>query len=324
MQGFRDNMEDTHVANLQMPNHKSVGLFGVFDGHSGTKAAEWCATHIPNAIDQLNNFSEEEIKKKMIEVDQHYLESTGDLSNGATAVFCMVEKKSDHSENPFKVTVVNLGDSRCFVGSYSSPKFTCLTKDHKPGDPEEVDRIKAAGGYVARGRIDSLLSVSRAFGDHQYKSRKDLPPEKQKVIPVPDITRTELGPDNFLLVCCDGLITPQQAEEDGAGIFQFLHPKLSENADPAMVLSRLLKYILKSGSMDNMTVVVVEFKNGEYYHSENIDFIAGKCYEGNSTYLTAFSNDCKRNGKSVTEVKELWKKQAKNGKVDEESSDSDH
>jgi serine/threonine protein phosphatase PrpC len=35
MQGWRLNMEDSHIANLQFEKSKNHSLFGVFDGHGG-------------------------------------------------------------------------------------------------------------------------------------------------------------------------------------------------------------------------------------------------------------------------------------------------
>ncbi len=55
------------------------------------------------------------------------------------------------------------------------------TRDHKPFNNEERDRIEAAGGHVFMRRVDGDLAVSRALGDFQYKDAH-LPAAKCKVV----------------------------------------------------------------------------------------------------------------------------------------------
>jgi len=42
MQGWRLNMEDSHVANLKFMGNDKKALFGVFDGHGGREVAVYC------------------------------------------------------------------------------------------------------------------------------------------------------------------------------------------------------------------------------------------------------------------------------------------
>lgn len=42
--------------------------------------------------------------------------------------------------------------------------------DHSPKNPQEQERIAAAGGWVTNGRVNGVLGVSRSFGDIMYKS----------------------------------------------------------------------------------------------------------------------------------------------------------
>lgn len=41
--------------------------------------------------------------------------------------------------------------------------------DHKPAREDEAERIRAAGGFVIGNRVMAELSVSRAFGDSEFK-----------------------------------------------------------------------------------------------------------------------------------------------------------
>lgn len=49
------------------------------------------------------------------------------------------------------------------------PRIRVMTEDHKPVDAEERQRIEAAGGFVAGGRVDGSLNISRALGDQKFK-----------------------------------------------------------------------------------------------------------------------------------------------------------
>jgi len=64
---------------------------------------------------------------------------------------------------PDFIYCANAGDSRavaCVKG-----QTTELSRDHKPEDPEEINRITKAGGTVTFGRVNGGLNLSRALGD---------------------------------------------------------------------------------------------------------------------------------------------------------------
>lgn len=98
----------------------------------------------------------------------------------------------------------NAGDSRCCVGNNGS--LVKLSKDHKPDDEGEHKRITEAGGYVADGRVNSNLNLSRALGDLEYKKDKKRGVDKQLIIAVPDIkSRKLVEKDEFIIIGCDGI-----------------------------------------------------------------------------------------------------------------------
>lgn len=50
------------------------------------------------------------------------------------------------------------------------------------------------------------LNLSRALGDHYYKTNKTLQLEDQMISPLPDIVTQEItSEDKFLVVACDGI-----------------------------------------------------------------------------------------------------------------------
>ena len=68
--------------------------------------------------------------------------------------------------------MANAGDSRA-VGCCKG-RAVALSFDHKPEDRAENIRIKKAGGYVSRGRVNYALNISRSLGDLEFKKNKSL------------------------------------------------------------------------------------------------------------------------------------------------------
>jgi serine/threonine protein phosphatase PrpC len=163
------------------------------------------------------------------------LDDEGD--SGTTACVVLV--------TPDWIVCANAGDSRS-VCSKSGNRAVPLSYDHKPDDEEEERRIRAAGGYVAGGRVEGDLAVSRGLGDFRFKSmatvcagahsthtfsdlasgdRVTMGPGEQKVSSVPDIIvqNRNAEHDEFIIVACDGIWDVQSNHEfitEVAGLFQ--------------------------------------------------------------------------------------------------------
>ncbi len=74
-----------------------------------------------------------------------------------------------------------------------------LSEDHKPDQEREKKRINDAGGFVSDGRVNANLNLSRAIGDLEYKTQKNLQRDKQLIIATPDIKEYTLtGDDKFM------------------------------------------------------------------------------------------------------------------------------
>ena len=62
-----------------------------------------------------------------------------------------------------------------------------------------------AGGFIAEGRVNGSLNLSRALGDMEYK-QSPLPPGEQMVTAMPEIRSLDLEPGHeFILLACDGI-----------------------------------------------------------------------------------------------------------------------
>ena len=98
---------------------------------------------------------------------------------GATAIVAVLQGR--------RLTVANAGDSRAVLcRAHGATK--ALSFDHKPMQQRELNRIKAAGGFVnSFGRVNGNLNLSRSIGDLKYKQTPGLPPEEQMITAEPDI-----------------------------------------------------------------------------------------------------------------------------------------
>mmetsp|Transcript_32606 Transcript_32606/g.49135 ORF Transcript_32606/g.49135 Transcript_32606/m.49135 type:complete len:443 (-) Transcript_32606:1882-3210(-) len=195
-----------------------------------------------------------------------------DEDAGTTAVVVVI--------TPEWIVCANAGDSRA-VFSKQGHKAVPLSYDHKPDDDEEECRIRAGGGYVAGGRVEGDLAVSRGFGDFRFKDPgavlggakvfneqvKDekqkkgestfLKVDDQKVSPYPDVIVHNRSPeDEFIIVACDGIWDVQtnyECVKTVADIFS------EGESDLGLVSEELLDMCLSMGSKDNMTSIIIKF-----------------------------------------------------------------
>ena len=85
--------------------------------------------------------------------------SADDLNSGAVATVLFLDN--------MELFVANVGDAQAML-MHSDGSFKVLTRKHDPAESRERERIRNAGGYVSRhGKLNDLLTVSRAFGYFQ-------------------------------------------------------------------------------------------------------------------------------------------------------------
>lgn len=238
MQGWRTEMEDSHVCNTGF-KWKDWSFFGVFDGHAGTSVSKLCTEHLLACI--LKEWSSSEppspeeikdvLKKGFLSLDKKLLEDAkiakGTDKSGSTAVVVLV--------SPTHIIWANCGDSRGLM--CRGGKMFFATDDHKPVNADEKQRIEKAGGTVMMQRVNGTLAVSRALGDFEYKKIAEFPPEQQLVSPEPDVTifpRDEA--DEFLFLACDGVYDVMTSEE----VIKYIHHQLELTSDLVGICGNLI------------------------------------------------------------------------------------
>lgn len=158
-------MEDAHTTLLSVneddptdleQKDKKMAFFAVFDGHGGANVARYCGEHLHHKIIATHFFKAKDYKAAL---KHGFLTADEDLRNdpeyakevsGCTAVTCFILEDS--------IYVGNAGDSRIIISS--NGEAIPLSFDHKPGNPEEIQRITAAGGYVEFGRVNGTSRLN--------------------------------------------------------------------------------------------------------------------------------------------------------------------
>lgn len=165
----------------------------------------------------------------------------GCMAIGSTAVTCYLKGEKDGKQVLY---TANCGDARAVL--VRGDKAVRLSRDHKPFEDEEVRRIRKCGGFVTNARVNGVLSVSRALGDHSMKS---------VIISQPHVSRHVLShKDTALILGCDGLwdvVSDQKA-------VQIVNAQFERNTSAHAVAKKLVRTALALGSTDNISVVVVK------------------------------------------------------------------
>merc|ERR1719317_1203757 len=254
----RKRMEDRHVvlhdlkaylpSNLQskVGSEEHLSYYSVFDGHAGTDAACYAASHLHELLVASQYYPEDPVQAftdAFLTCDKDFTMSS--KKSGTTAVCALIRDDT--------IYIAWLGDS---TATLVREGVTVKVMDsHKPDRPDERARVEALGGTVIHWgawRVNGQLAVSRAIGDGDYKPL---------VTAQPDITTIKRnGTEDFLIVACDGLwdtITPEEATRL---VFQHLKEHQTDGGDLENLAAKLATIAKEKGSTDNITIIVVLLK----------------------------------------------------------------
>ncbi|KAK9878798.1 hypothetical protein WA026_003636 [Henosepilachna vigintioctopunctata] len=264
MQGWRVNMEDSHTQILSLPDDADASFFGVYDGHGGKLIAEYAGKHLHKYITNRKEYKDgdivEALKQGFLELDNAMAdeESLKKEPSGTTAVTVVIKDN--------QLYCANVGDSRA-VASISGRAHP-LSKDHKPCDKQEYDRILAAGGWVDCNRVNGNLALSRALGDYIFKKNSNKKPEEQIVTAYPDVTVHTITPDwDFIILACDGIWDVMGNSE----VVEYVRSSIVHGLEPVEICENLMMRCLAPDlqmaglGCDNMTVVLVTLLHGTDY-----------------------------------------------------------
>lgn len=199
---YRSYMEDGHkvidplLRSQGDDDDDSWGFFAVYDGHGGRQEVDYCESMLHEIVraEVQHIQSDEDVGRACrtaFEKVDSQLALMGAWSSGCTATVALVHRRGEATT----LHVANVGDSRAvLVGDAGSLR---LSTDHRASDPCEAERVRREGGVVRNDRVGGQLSVSRALGDHNLKSRG--------VSCIPEVHTCSLTGDHALIIASDGL-----------------------------------------------------------------------------------------------------------------------
>lgn len=264
-QGKRQSMEDADVVvhNLFLYDELPFSYFAVYDGHGGKYCSEFLMNNLhhhfrqnilnsPTRLTDVVNTLRTAIVKTFREVDQKFYEAFPEHCQtcGSASIICLVFGD--------RIITVNLGDSRAVL----SRKGVAieLSTDHKPTLKSEQERIIKCGGSVTLGRIDSILAVSRAFGDFDYKNG----PQGNLVEIEPELTQIFINPveDEFLILGCDGLFEAYTSQSLVDTIRKRLLEMPPTEQNPNRVIREIINEAIFEGKTnDNVTALLINLNS---------------------------------------------------------------
>ncbi|KAF7109882.1 hypothetical protein CFC21_110069 [Triticum aestivum] len=283
LQGAREEMEDEVVLRPDSLLH-GFSFAAVLDGHAGFSTVQFlrdelfkeCAAALDGgAVLNTKNLEAitDSIRRAFATMDANLstwlqqMDKEDDSGATATALFLRNDV----------LVVSHIGDSCLVISRGGRPQS--LTNFHRPygnnkTSLEEVKRIRAAGGWIRDGRVCGDISVSRAFGDIRFKTRKNEMLVKgvkegrwtekfvsrinfkgDLIISSPDVSLVELGPDvEFVLVATDGLWDYIKSTEAVA----FVRDQLCQHGDVQRACEALGEKALDRRSQDNISIVIAD------------------------------------------------------------------
>lgn len=201
----------------------NCSYFAVFDGHGGSVCADFLKDHLHQYILESPRFPSEPIKalkegceRAEAEFCALALRQTNVDRSGSCALILLFIDEMLH--------IANIGDCRAIVSENNGKNIHSLTRDHKPEDPSEQERIIKNGGQVSKSNLwqhhrlaehlkermvelpyrvyPGGLSVSRSFGDITAKNA-EFGGNPHVLIAIPEIRSYRLEPKtDFIVVGC--------------------------------------------------------------------------------------------------------------------------
>ena len=261
----------------------NCSYFSIFDGHGGALCADFLKDNLHKMILENQNFPEKPevaLEQGCAQAEHDFckfaLKQTNIERSGSCGIVLLIVDE--------KVYIANVGDSRAIVSEFGGKNCLDLSKDHKPEEPGEKERIERSGGRVMKNnyldtykflipilnsRLNELpfrlypggLSVSRSFGDITAKD-VSLGGNPHVLIAKPDVSVYSVGKHtDFIFVGCDGVFDKWDTKEIVGSIWTQLG-KVSGESRTRMceqMVNHVILNSMKKMSYDNLTGIFLNF-----------------------------------------------------------------
>ena len=163
-----DNNTKKFLKNLK------ISYFSIYDGHAGNKCCEFLKKYLHHYIFESEFFPLNPIKAiedgfnlcenkfmNLIHSDNNYVDSSG-----SCALVILILNDVCY--------IANLGDSRALYSCNDGKKFFQITRDHKPNDNKEKDRIYKAGGSIYK-TVNNSPNKNQVNGKERLERVSKIP-----------------------------------------------------------------------------------------------------------------------------------------------------
>lgn len=254
IKGKRDAMEDASAYARWTCRGSTAELFGIFDGHGGKEASELVSRILPQLIAaRCASAGIEAALSRAFRDVQSYMQafhSEKFQKQGTTAVVVLRVGRT--------LYCANAGDSRAVLCPSGNRASIALSRDHKPNQRAEKERIQRLGGYVnlpSRGtpRVWKSkagngigLSTSRSLGDLESRTSTG----EYLISPIPDVTVHVLKPGDggLLILACDGVWDVVSNAEAC---------RVVKSSTPGAACKNLVRHAFAKDSTDNISAMVI-------------------------------------------------------------------
>jgi hypothetical protein len=149
-----------------------ISYFAIYDGHGGNKCSIFLQENLHEFILTSDYFplnTIQAIKSAYIEAEKKFLSQVYDPETKKLS-----DKSGSCAVSALFIDewcfITNLGDSRGLYSFDTGNKLYQITRDHKPNDPIERERVEKAGGKVYK---DEFVNIK---GEKRRIEEKDLAP----------------------------------------------------------------------------------------------------------------------------------------------------
>ncbi|KAL4506059.1 hypothetical protein ABPG72_013820 [Tetrahymena utriculariae] len=283
------------ILNIVRPNYKKTenwprcAFFGIYDGHGGAFCADFLRDHLHQYVISDENFPEsprQALINGFAKAEKEFIERAEQFNpydkSGSCAIVVLLVGEICY--------IANVGDSRAILSMNKGERTLDLSRDHKPCDIQEKERIIEAGGRIYQSQqttkpdsegitktiygplrtLPGRLSVSRTFGDIEAKLHKYG--GKQGVIisdPEIKVFRVQKSHD-YIFMGCDGIFDKMSSNEAIKASWDAIRIEQNNNnnnsSNPlnthslcAKGVEGVIQEALKRRSTDNLTGLVISF-----------------------------------------------------------------
>jgi serine/threonine protein phosphatase PrpC len=276
--GVKKTNQDNFFIYNNFNNNSNYVYLGVCDGHGlfGQDISGYLVNNLPQNMNNIviskgiKNLSTEKITT-LSEIFQETFVQTNSALN--------VDERIDSSFSgstcvsllftPTRIFCINVGDSRCIIGKFNGYEWNSkvLSRDHKPSEPDEMNRILKSGGrveayrdnfgnFVGPERVWSKqgdgpgLAMSRSFGDEIG--------HKVGVVVDPEIMEHNfIKEDKFIVLGSDGIWEFIGNDEVVEIVKDYYLENNIEGAIEHLYNEASKRWIMEEQVIDDITVMII-------------------------------------------------------------------